>query len=212
MYMYVHERAQVSTYGGQPLWLKFVAIGPCLLQATQLRRKPHQIVQMLTSVVELHARDKSGVTALWYESQQGHVLVVESLLSAYGDSDTSLEITAQNAEGRTALNIAASGGHEKVVRALLRSDLAVQAFHRDARGWLPIEHAVFATYAGVSTKIARRIVRDLAITATPSSAEDFHAFLQAASEVGHTNMVKHLLSISKKPAFEDRYDSRRYHD
>ncbi|KAH0559934.1 hypothetical protein GP486_003549 [Trichoglossum hirsutum] len=127
-----------------------------LLEKRQLERSPsdmkrgeplsrsagngHEVVvQLLLERYGVHpdSRDRMGWTALSWAAQNGHIKVVNRLLTAKAD----VNAAAGAGGGRTALQAAAGGGHLEVVNRLLAANVDVNAAAAGNKGRIALQAA-----------------------------------------------------------------------
>ncbi|MBT3903551.1 hypothetical protein HOF26_01870, partial [bacterium] len=140
--------------------------------------------------VDMHVADQEDCTPLWSASLNGHVPVVEFLLSHGGESD----VNKPHRNGSTPLFVAAEGGHLKVVELLLAKQASTQACLHDETSML---------YAACSSGHLAVVQRFYAEGASLISANQAGVTpLWAASSNGHQSVVEFLLDNGAKVTLE----------
>ena len=83
------------------------------------------LIRLIDAGADVAATNRYGIAPIWLASQNGHTAVVDALLRAGVDPDSS-----RGTSGETVLMIAARGGHVEVLRRLVAQGAAVNAQER----------------------------------------------------------------------------------
>jgi len=144
------------------------------------------IVERILAVdgVDVNAKDKNGVTALFVAAKDGHTEIAKLLLAVPG-----IDVNAKDRFERTALIRAAEEVHTEIVKLLLAVD-GVDVNAKNNEG----ETALICAANFGRTEIAKLLLAVPGIDVNAKDRFERTALIRAAEEV-HTEIVKLLLAV-----------------
>lgn len=148
----------------------------------------HNLAPLLLPVLEsvLKLKDKSQITILW-AAENGFADLIEILID-YKRCD----INECNGSGQTALHLAACGGHQRVVKLLLKrgKDLGLKVKQaKDHTSWTPVHFAARIGHVG----IIDTLVTEGGAEVDTQTAHFGRTPLHYASQEGHAAAIQILL-------------------
>ena len=169
------------------------ATTPEKLHQSAKKGKYNQVEKLIDAGVDVNSPDENGDTALISASQNGYTEIVKLLVEAEAD------VNAQDNVGNTALIKASQNGFTEIVKLLIEADVNAQDNVGDtalilASRWedLPILLIEAGADVNAMTKFEVRSINYSGIHKDYEPTGGYTA-LMAASEYGHTEIVKLLI-------------------
>jgi len=148
-----------------------------------------------TGRVAADTKDQFSRTALSLASEQGHVPVVDRLLSIEGVDADSMA-TGIYDSGRTPLSCASGNGHEEILRRLLGTDRVDLDSMATGALWLGRTPLSFAVGNG-QRAVAELLLRTGKVNINSKSTEQYDLFRTPISWVGHPRQAYRELKLAE---------------
>ncbi|KAF4456044.1 Ankyrin repeat domain-containing protein 50 [Fusarium austroafricanum] len=149
------------------------------------------LVSLLQQGFGLNEPDSFGRTPLWLAVQNGHLVVVETLLL-----ETDIDLESKDWNEDAPLSIAAGGGHYEIAKLLL--DKGINPAPRGRTGWTPLTFASVKGHRAVAELLLDQGHADLM-----SRDEEGMTPISHAASHGREEVVQFLLSRGADPNDRD---------